>query len=64
VLATLALFFNGATLMALAFLFLGLIKPWWLLWWMDTQNRLKVIKVYGGIALGSYIIARILEHFI
>jgi hypothetical protein len=38
------------------FLFVGLIKPWLLLWWEDTQNRRKVIKVYGTVAIIFYVI--------
>ncbi len=38
------------------FLFFGLIKPWLLLWWEDTQNRRKVIKVYGSVAIIFYLI--------
>ena len=28
-------------------------QPWWVLWWMDTQYRLKVLYVYflPGVAL-------------
>jgi hypothetical protein len=29
----------------------GLIKPWIMLWWEDTQNRKKVIKLYGTLGL-------------
>jgi hypothetical protein len=57
-LASLAMFFKGAAIMALIFLLLGLIKPWWLLWWEDTQNRLKVIKLYGSIAAVSYLLSK------
>jgi hypothetical protein len=35
----------------LLFLLLGLIRPWIMLWWEDLQNRLKVIKVYGTVAV-------------
>jgi hypothetical protein len=52
------MFFKGATIMSLSFLLIGLIKPWWLLWWEDTQNRLKVIKLYGGIAVVSYLLSK------
>jgi hypothetical protein len=31
-------------------LFLGLYRPWWVLWWEDTQNRKKVITLYGTTA--------------
>jgi hypothetical protein len=39
---------------ALLFLVIGLFKPWVMLWWEDVQNRRKVIKVYGLVALISY----------
>ena len=28
-------------------LLLGLIKPWWVLWWYDSANRYRVLRVYG-----------------
>jgi len=37
-------------------LFFGLIKPWLLLWWEDKQNRRKVIRVYGSVAVIFYLI--------
>jgi uncharacterized membrane protein YjgN (DUF898 family) len=48
------LFFLLMSLASLLFMMLGLFKPWLLLWWEDVQNRRKVIKVYGGIAMLSY----------
>ena len=32
----------------------GLIQPWWVLWWMNHQNRMKVLKYYGvpGLIFG------------
>jgi hypothetical protein len=39
---------------ALLFLIFGLFKPWIMLWWEDIQNRRKVIRLYGTIALISY----------
>jgi hypothetical protein len=36
---------------SLLFLLIGLIKPWFMLWWEDVQHRWKIIKVYGSIAL-------------
>ena len=41
---------------SVVFLFFGLIKPWLLLWWEDTQNRRKVIRVYGSVAVIFYLI--------
>lgn len=40
---------------ALLFLLLGLYKPWLMLWWEDVQNRRRVIKLYGTIAIVSYL---------
>ena len=39
---------------AILFLVIGLFKPWAMLWWEDVQNRKKVIKVYGTVALFGY----------
>jgi hypothetical protein len=30
---------------------LGMIKPWWVLWFLDFKNRLTVLKYYGMITL-------------
>ena len=35
----------------LLFTLLGMVKPWYVLWWLDHQNRLKVLKYYGGLAI-------------
>jgi len=48
------------TLTSLLFLAIGMIKPWMLLWWEDTQNRRKVLTVYGALALFFYLIYLIL----
>ncbi|HRJ30638.1 MAG TPA: hypothetical protein PLV21_01390 [Cyclobacteriaceae bacterium] len=50
------LFFMLLSLAALLFMVAGLFKPWLLLWWEDVQNRRKVIKLYGSIALLSYLV--------
>jgi hypothetical protein len=48
------LFFLLMSLASVLFMVVGLFKPWLLLWWEDVQNRRKVIKVYGTIAVLSY----------
>ena len=48
------LFYISVT--ALLFLLLGLYKPWAMLWWEDVQNRRKVIKLYGTIAVVSMVV--------
>jgi hypothetical protein len=29
----------------------GMVKPWWVLWFLDFKNRLTVLRIYGSIAL-------------
>ena len=50
------------SLASLLFLLLGLIKPWMMLWWEDVQNRRKVIKIYGSVAIVFYAIYIGLEY--
>lgn len=42
--------FSGVLLLA------GLISPVIVLWWMDYQNRLRVIRIYGTIFLVSALV--------
>ena len=39
------------TITCVLFMVIGLIKLWAMLWWEDVQNRSKVIKVYGTLAI-------------
>jgi len=41
---------------ATIFMIIGLYKPWIMLWWEDVQTRKKVIKLYGTVAIFSYIV--------
>ena len=41
---------------ALLFLAIGLYRPWVMLWWEDIQNRRKVFKVYGSVAVVSIVL--------
>lgn len=50
------LLFYYLTLLSLAFILIGLWRPWVMLWWEDLSNRRKVIKVYGTIAVIFYAI--------
>lgn len=27
--------------------FAGMVRPWYVLWWMSHQNRMKVLTYYG-----------------
>lgn len=48
----LASFLFYASLVSLA---IGLLyKPWVVLWWMDKQNRMMVIKYYGALMIVSF----------
>ena len=39
------------TITCVLFMIIGLFKPWAMLWWEDVQNRSKVIKAYGSLAI-------------
>lgn len=30
---------------------LGMIRPWWVLWFLDFKNRLTVLRFYGSISV-------------
>jgi len=30
---------------------IGMVKPWWVLWFLDVSNRRSVLRYYGVIAL-------------
>ncbi len=47
----LQLFILLLTITCILFLIIGLFKPWSMLWWEDVQNRMKVIKAYGLLAV-------------
>jgi hypothetical protein len=47
-------FFLYMTVFSLLCLLVGLLRPWVMLWWEDTQNRKKVIKVYGTAGAIGY----------
>ncbi|MCU0357958.1 MAG: hypothetical protein MUE95_10285 [Cyclobacteriaceae bacterium] len=57
-------FFLMMTITAINFMLVGLYKPWLMLWWEDFQNRRKVIRVYGSVALVSlmlYVVVRLID---
>lgn len=45
---------------SLLFLIVGLFKPWVMLWWEHTQNRKKIIKVYGSATVITFTVYYIL----
>jgi hypothetical protein len=61
--ATLSMFLKGASFMSLFLLTLGLIRPWWVLWWEATQNRLRVFKLYGGLTILFHLLGWVLDSY-
>ena len=51
------------TIACLLFLVIGLFRPWAMLWWEDVQNRSKVIKSYGSLAVFFGIMYRVLVYY-
>ena len=39
------------TITCVLFMVIGLFRPWAMLWWEDVQNRSKVLKSYGSLAI-------------
>jgi hypothetical protein len=35
----------------LAITAVGMVKPWWVLWFLDVSNRRSVLRYYGIITL-------------
>lgn len=52
----LKLLLRFASITSILLLVLGLYKPWVVLWWEDTQNRKKVVLLYGSVALTLWIL--------
>lgn len=48
--------FQGMFLLSAALMLLGLIRPVWVLWFLDRCNRLMVIRIYGSIGLAFFIL--------
>lgn len=45
------------------FMLIGLYKPWMMLWWEDTQNRKKVIRLYGTAAVAFFMLYQVLRFW-
>ncbi|MDX1627832.1 MAG: hypothetical protein R3345_03980 [Fulvivirga sp.] len=54
----------AVVLICLIFIAVGLYRPWVMLWWEDTQNRRKVLKIYGGAALIFFVAYLLLTYLI
>lgn len=48
---TILLFLRILFWIFLSITILGMIKPWWVLWFLDFKNRMSVLKYYGSITL-------------
>ncbi|HPI80527.1 MAG: hypothetical protein M9954_00375 [Cyclobacteriaceae bacterium] len=55
------LFFSGASFVSMV---IGLIRPWWLLWWEDVQNRKKIFQVYGTLTVVFFLAYEVIGIFI
>ncbi len=40
----------------------GMIKPWWVLWFMDFKNRITVLRYYGLLTLFLLLALIIIPH--
>jgi hypothetical protein len=56
---TAALFFNILFFVCLFALLLGMVKPWYVLWFLDFKNRTTVLRYYGFPLLALFL-ARLL----
>jgi len=54
-------FINLIIILDLLLLMAGLIRPWWVLWFMYKQNRLMVLQYYGA-TLVILLIFRLVTH--
>lgn len=45
------LFINILFWIFLSITIIGMIRPWWVLWFLDMQNRLMVLRYYGFITV-------------
>ena len=43
---------------------LGMLKPWWVLWFLDYKNRLTVLKYYGSLSLLLLVVLILLNQLI
>lgn len=48
---------------SILFLIIGLFRPWAMLWWEDEQNRMKVIKSYGLLAILMTVVYKALDYY-
>lgn len=57
-------FFLYTALTAILFLLIGMIFPWAMVWWEDVQNRIRVILIYGSVAVLAGALYLLLHFFI
>lgn len=50
-------------LIFLVILIVGLVKPWYTLWFVDKKNRLKVLIIFGTMLLILILFKIFLVHF-
>ena len=45
-------------------LVMGFIRPVYVLWFLDRNNRLMVLKMYGSLVLIFWVLSRIGKYFL
>lgn len=58
---SLILFLQVLMYFFVALTIVGLIKPWISLWFLDTMNRMMVLKYYGALSLLLWVVIRLLK---
>jgi len=56
----LKMFMLGLAVTSASLLLAGFISPVLVLWWMDYQNRLRVLRIYGSLFLISLLLYLVL----
>lgn len=66
-LATAKVLLVGTMILSSSLLLLGLLRPVYVLWFLDRFNRLKVVQVYGtcfGLSAVIYLVFYLIEHYV
>ena len=66
-LATAKVLLVGAMIMSSSLLLLGLLRPVYVLWFLDRFNRLKVLRVYGtcfGLSAVIYLVFCLVDRYL
>lgn len=56
--------FQGLFMLCISLLAIGMIRPVWVLWFLDRASRLVVLRLYGGMALVFFLLWKVLSFAI